>query len=60
MQDASATFETTNHALENFLYWHKIKFQYTYRNKHDGTTVWVYQNSDRLGEIVKEFLEIYR
>lgn len=59
MQDSSATFETTNWCLENFLYWHKIKFQYCYKNPNDGSTVWVYRKTDEFDTVLSEFLSLY-
>lgn len=53
----TATFETTNRKLENFLYMHDVLFT-SYRKGEDGMTVWTYTKNDELMRIVNEYKEI--
>lgn len=49
---------TSNRALEQFLYAHRIPF-HTQR-KENGMTHWVYPVEPRLLEIVREYLNLYK
>ena len=59
-KNASATFETTNRKLENFLYMHDIEHTRCYRRPEDDMTVWVYYRTPELSAVVEEYLAISR
>lgn len=50
----TAIFETTNRKLEQFLYAHEI-FHIGSRTNEDTYTVWQYEDTPELHEIIREF-----
>ena len=52
------TFITTNKFLENFLYFHKVRFIRQGWNE-DGMTYWEYNVSPRFLEVLEEYKQLY-
>lgn len=55
----SSTFETTNRALEQFLFLHDIRHTSWYKNE-ENLTVWVYEKTEETMRVVDEYREICR
>ena len=54
----SETFKTTNSHLENFLFFHKIRFIRQERTA-DGTMQWYYRRDQRFIEVYDEYRQLY-
>ena len=52
------TFITTNKFLENFLYFHKVRFSRQGWND-DGMTCWEYNVTPRFLEVLEEYRQLY-
>ncbi len=57
MNDSHPTFATTNHALENFFFCHDIHFM-EQKKGEDLHTIWIYEDTPYLREILAEFKEV--
>ena len=53
------TYKTTSRRLEEFFYCHLITAKEQYKNAA-GETVWVYDDTTRLREVLAEYEEIHR
>jgi len=54
MSNTGKIFETTNRKLEQFLYMHEI-LHIGSRTNEDTYTVWQYEDTPELHEIIREF-----
>jgi len=52
------TFVTMNARLEQFLFYHRIRFLQCRKNE-DMMTEWVYERTPKLEQVVKEYREIW-